>query len=320
MKKSRKSNKHTYHLPQNVGKLSINIKKGHFVNLTNNDLQRITSLFGNMLYGITTELPYIRRTILDFIEMSMEFLPIKVSNKSDKHLIDMAGAMFDKGDYVNSLFIYELVVSKILKNNKSDNIKQLFSYLKDNKDKIFELIALLNSISYINSKLKCNLEESKEVSLYLFDYLSNNFNESDFEVISLKAAVSDTIGSIYLNEEKVENIKQALKFLQIANSYDNIILESDYYDPISFRLTLYKLGEAYLKLGESFFYNEKVTDYHADIHQYLNEAISCFEGIDILKKPVIQEEDFISYELKEVLNLSAKGILKAKGMLMILKE
>jgi hypothetical protein len=316
--RKKKKRKHTYYLPNKIGKLTLSVDKGHFLNFTNNDIQKMFSIVGSIVYGLMVDLPASRRLLMEFLEQGLELLPVKVETKNENMLMYIAGLLFRKGDYKNALYLYELILSKILSETK--DVKKYLNKIWGKQDKLFEIIGLLNSIAYINAKLKTNINESMDVSIFLFDYLSDKFPDDNLDVISLKAAVSDTIGAIYLSKDTDENLQKAIEYLKIAHKYDTVNLAANYADPVSIRLTVYKIGEAYLKLGENYFYNKNVSKYYDDIHNYLHEAIGYFESIDIIHEPEITDKDLICAELNEVLNLSAKGILKAKGMLLILKE
>lgn len=312
-KKTKKIN-HTFYFPNQVGKITIELNKGNFIDFTSSELKDIGGLLRDMFYGIAVELPVNRKIIKKFLNDGLSIFPIIVQNKPINILENIGGILFMRGDYLNSIYIYKIA---LLKYFEGKDYNDILSLLEDYRatDNIYGLINTINSICYANSKIKNDIENSIKLSNHLYDFLCSQFNDND-EIIALKAAVADTIGTLYLVKDK---IKSALYYLNIAQEFDHISLKKGYANPVSIRLTIYKIGEAYLKLGEKYFFDKEINKYIEKINEFLSKSIECFENIDVLKSPKISDGDFLNAELKEVLDLSTKGILKARSMLNILK-
>jgi len=204
---------HHFEFPGQTGNITISLDNDSFADVKDDELYRIGYLARNFLYGLLIEGKEARNNSTNIFQSVLKDVAISINDKDINTLLKYSNSAFRDGDYKNALFISKLLLSKI---NQIIDSKIANNHKKIDKEIIHLQISTLNFIGYIFSKLNKNIEYGIKLA-NIANKLLDQFDENENETISLKAAVLDTLGALYILKNDWD---KAIANLLSAYEYD----------------------------------------------------------------------------------------------------
>lgn len=229
--------KQTFIFPGNTGDISLNIYNGSFPEITNDDLYRLGKIVRDFLYGLMIEDSDNRNNFINIFTTILKDSSLAIEDKNLDNLLKYSARLFQEGDYENSLFISKYILARI---NSIIDEKIAHNSKRIDKEIIKIQISTLNFISYLFTKLHRNIDYGLKLSK-IAGKLLDGFNSNSQEIKSMRAAILDTIGALYIEKE---DWNKAVENLARAHDYDKELLSIGQVDEVGFRITCSNLGYA----------------------------------------------------------------------------
>jgi len=224
-----------------------------------------------------------------------------IEDKDLNALLRFSNRAFHNGDYQNSLFISELVLSRInqvIDKKIANNDKMI------DKEIIHLQISTLNFIGYLFAKTGKNIDYGLKLT-NIANTLLNEFDEKDGETIALRAAIYDTLGALHI---KKKNWDEAIRYLISAQEYDQSLLARGEVDEIGFRLTCSNLGYAIVQKCRNLINNEQERLNVHEIEENLERARRYFMMVQVDKPPSVPENLLTDLELQAAVKRMKRGL------------
>ncbi|MFW6137881.1 MAG: hypothetical protein ACOC7U_01780 [Spirochaetota bacterium] len=296
-----KKRTHHFEFPGQSGCVSIELESGCFPEIDDDELIGIGSLVRDLIYGMLLEDKNIRHNYLNIFRSVLKDSALTVEDKDFKTLLRYSNKLFHQGDYSNSLFLSQFVLTRInqIIDNKLANNHRLVD-----KELIQLQISTLNFIAYLFAKTNRNVDYGVKL-VTIANTLLNEFDENSNRTLELRAAIFDTLGALYINKEDWDN---AIENLTIAHQYDRSLLSRGQVNEIGFRLTCSNLGYALVKKCNYLIDNhtEKL-----NIHQVekdLETARRYFMMVQVEKPPPVPENMLKDLELWCAIKRMKRGV------------
>jgi tetratricopeptide (TPR) repeat protein len=224
-----------------------------------------------------------------------------IEDKDLNSLLRFSNRAFHNGDYQNSLFLSQLVLSRI---NQVIDKKIANDDKTIDKEIIHLQISTLNFIGYLFAKTGRKIEYGLKLAT-IANTLLNEFDENDDETIALRAAIHDTLGALHIQKKNWDN---AIRYLDSAQEYDRSLLSRGQVDEIGFRLTCSNLGYALVQKSRSMLKNsDKAPNIHK-IGETLKRAKRYFMMVQVEKPPPVPEKMLKDLELLAAIRRMKKGL------------
>lgn len=292
---------HNFEFPGNTGDLSIELEEGCFADIDSEELYRIGSIISGFLYGLFLENREVRESTLNIFHSILKDNSIFIEDKDLNALLRFSNRTFHNGDYKNSLFLSQLVLSRI---NQVIDRKLANNDRMIDKEIIHLQISTLNFIGYLFSKTSRNLEYGLKLAK-IANILLNEFDENNDETIALRAAIHDTLGALYIQKEDWD---KAITYLLSAQDYDQSLLSRGSIDEIGFRLTCSNLGYAFVQKCRSLIENSEGKLQVPQIEEYLEKANRYFIMVQVDKPPPVPEKLLKDLELLSAIKRMKQGL------------
>lgn len=293
--------RHYFELPGKTGALSLELKNGCFPGLNDDELYQFGKLLSDFLYGLLLENPEMRDNSLNIFQSILKDAAISIEGKDMDSLLKYSNRAFRNGDYQNSLFLSQLILSRInqIIDKKIENNDRLID-----KEVIHLQISTLNFIGYLFSKLGENVDYGLKLTK-IANTLLDEFDEDDDDTIALRTAILDTLGSLYIIKKDWKN---AIISLNTAHKCDHLLISHGQINEISFRLTCSNLGFALVHNC-----NQILDDGCQDItihslEEDLKKAKDLFMMVHVDKAPVVPESQLKDPELLAAIKRMQKGL------------
>ncbi|MBA7525072.1 hypothetical protein ES705_17219 [subsurface metagenome] len=301
MGEKEKSRRHFFEFPGKTGAFSIELQDGCFPDVDDDELYNIGRVISDFLSGILLESPDIRDNHLSIFKSVLNDAAISLEDKDVDALLQYSNKAFYNGDYNNSLFLSKLILARIntIIDKKIANNDRLVD-----KEIIHLQISTLNFIGYLFSKMKKNIDYGLKLT-NIANTLLNEFDENSDETISLRSAILDTLGALYILKNDWDN---AIKNLTSAHKYDRLLLSHGQIDEISYRLTCSNMGYALVQKCISSIDNETGSLNVHEIEENLSKAYRYFMMVQVDKSPVVPENHLKNRELIAAIKLMKKGL------------
>ena len=211
---------HYFELPGKTGVLSLELKNECFPGLSDDQLYQFGKLLSDFLYGLLLENPEMRDNSLNIFQSILKDAAISIEGKDIDSLLKYSNRAFRNGDYQNSLFLSQLILSRInqIIDKKIENNDRLID-----KDIIHLQISTLNFIGYLFSKLGENVDYGLKLTK-IANTLLDEFDEDNDDTIALRTAILDTLGSLYIIKKDWKN---AIISLNAAHECDRLLISHD---------------------------------------------------------------------------------------------
>jgi hypothetical protein len=301
MEKKNTDRAHQFEFPGHTGRFSIELANDCFTDVEDDELYEVGKVLSSFLYGFLIENKETRTGYLNTFHSMLRDITIFIEDKDLKDILRFSNRAFQNGDYENSLFLSKLVLARI---NQIIDDKIAHNSRTVDKEIIYLQISTLNFIGYLFSKLGKNIEYGVKLTK-LADTLLNEFNQNDRKTIALKAAISDTLGVLYIIKE---DWKKAIKNLMQAHEYDTKLMVKGQIDEIGFRLTYSNLGFAIVKQCASLLDDNKKKIKIHEIEQDLDRAKHYLMKVKVDHAPPIPEELLKDLELLAALKRMKEGL------------
>jgi hypothetical protein len=294
---------HYFELPGKTGALSLELKNDCFPGLSDDELYQFGKLLSDFLYGLLLENPEMRDNSLNIFQSILKDASISIEGKDIDSLLKYSNRAFRNGDYQNSLFLSQLILSRInqIIDKKIENNDRLID-----KEIIHLQISTLNFIGYLFSKLGVNVDYGLKLTK-IANTLLDEFDEDDDDTIALRTAILDTLGSLYILKKDWEN---AIISLDAAHDCDRLLISHGQINEISFRLTCSNLGYALVqncnKILDS---GDQDVTIHS-LEEDLKRAKELFMMVHVDKAPVVPESQLKDLELSAAIKRMKKGLEK----------
>ena len=292
---------HHFNFPGHTGRISIALENSSFTDIEDEELYNIGNILTNFLYGLLLEKRDIRESSINVFQSILKDSSLLLEDKDLNALLRFSNRAFHNGDYQNSLFLSQLILSRI--NQVID--KKIANDDKTIDREIIHLqISTLNFIGYLFAKTGKNIDYGLKLTK-IANTLLNEFNEQEDETIALRAAIYDTLGALHIHKK---NWDEAIRFLESAQDYDQSLLTHGEVDEIGFRLTCSNLGYAIVQkcrslIGDS----EKKLNIH-QIEKSLDKAARYFMMVQVEKSPPVPENLLTDLELHAAVKRMKEGL------------
>jgi hypothetical protein len=292
---------HQFEFPGHTGRFSLELANNCFTDVEDDELYEVGKVLSSFLYGLLIENKEIRADYLNTFHSMLRDITIFIEDKDLNDILRFSNRAFQNGDYENSLFLSKLVLARI---NQIIDEKIANNSRTVDKEIIHLQIATLNFIGYLFSKLGKNIEYGVKLTK-LADTLLNEFDQNERETVALKAAISDTLGVLYILKE---DWKKAINCLLKAQECDKKLMAQGQIDAIGFRLTYSNLGYAMVKKCASLLEdNNKKISIH-EIEQDLDRAKQLLMKVKVDQSPPIPEKLLKDLELMAALKRMKEGL------------
>lgn len=291
---------HHFEFPGESGNFSIELEEGCFSDIDSEELFRVGKIIAGFLYGLFLENREVRESTLNIFHSILKDNSIFIEDRDLNSLLRFSNQSFHNGDYRNSLFLSQLVLSRInqiIDKKIADNNRTI------DKEIIHLQISTLNFIGYLFSKTNKNIEYGIKLAK-IADILLNEFDENNEETISLRAAIHDTLGALYIQKEDWD---KAINYLLSAQGYDQSLLKRGSVDEIGFRLTCSNLGYALVQKCKALIENSEGKLQISQIEEYLEKANRYFLMVQVDKPPPVPESHLQDLELLAAIRRMKQG-------------
>jgi hypothetical protein len=301
MEKKNTERAHQFEFPGHTGRFSLELADDCFNDVEDDELYQVGKVLSSFLYGFLIENKETRSNYLNTFHSMLRDITIFIEDKDLNDILRYSNRAFQNGDYENSLFLSKLVlarINQIIDEKIANNSKTI------DKEIINLQISTLNFIGYLFSKLGKNIEYGVKLTK-LAETLLDEFYQDDRESIALKAAISDTLGVLYILKE---DWAKAISNLLEAHECDKKLMAQGQIDEIGFRLTYSNLGYAIVKqcallLDD----NKKKINIH-EIEQDLEKAKQLLMKVRVDRSPPVPEKLLKDLELLSALKRMKEGL------------
>jgi hypothetical protein len=296
-----KKRHHQFEFPGHTGRISISLCDSCFSDIDDDELYTMGSIVTNFLYGLLLEKRDIRESSLNIFHSILKDSSLFIEDKDLNSLLRFSNRAFHNGDYQNSLFLSQLILSRI---NQAIDKKIANDDKMIDKEIIHLQISTLNFIGYLFAKTGKNIDYGLKLTT-IANTLLNEFDENDDETIALRAAIYDTLGALHIQKR---NWDDAIHYLESAQDYDRSLLSRGEVDEIGFRLTLSNLGYAIVQKCRTLI---KDTEHKLDvryIEENLQKAGHYFTMVQVDKHPVVPESLLTDLELLSAIKRMKRGL------------
>ncbi len=304
---SRMERKHTFILPGNTGDITLSLHDSAFPDLSNEELYKLGRVIRDFLYGLMLEDKDNRENFLNIFNTVIKDSLLTIEDKDLGSLLKYSVRLFKLGDYENSLFLGKYILAKI---NKIIDDKIAHNSKKIDKEIIKLQISTLNFISYLFAKLHRNIDYGLKLSR-IASKLLEGFNNNMIEVLSMKAAILDTMGALYIEKREWE---KAIEILTRAHEADKELLEHGRVDEIGFRVTCSNLGYAIVCYYEEMLNNESINYSIGEVESRLRESEFLFNMVKIDQSPQVPEHKIKDLELLAAIRRTKEGLKKIEKL------
>ena len=292
--------KQIFIFPGNTGDISLKIYDGSFPEITNDDLYKLGKIIRDFLYGLMIEDRDNRDNFINIFSTILKDSSLAIEDKDLEDLLKYSARLFQEGDFENSLFISKFILAKI--NNIIDE-KIANNSKRIDKEIIKLQISTLNFISYLFSKLHRNIDYGLKLA-QIAGKLLDGFNKNSQEIKSMRAAILDTIGALYIEKE---NWDKAIENLSIAHEYDRELLSMGQVDEIGFRITCSNLGYAIVNQCSLILDKENEKININEIETQLHNAEILFNMVKVDQTPPVPENRIKDLELLSAIKRTKEG-------------
>ena len=301
MGESQRQRYHHFDFPGHTGRISIALENSSFADIEDEELFNIGNILTNFLYGLLLEKRNIRESSINVFQSMLKDSSLLLEDKDLNALLRFSNRTFHNGDYQNSLFLSQLILSRI--NQVID--KKIANDDKTIDREIIHLqISTLNFIGYLFAKTGKNIDYGLKLTK-IANTLLNEFNEQEDETIALRAAIYDTLGALHIHKE---NWDDAIRFLESAHDYDQSLLAHGEVDEIGFRLTCSNLGYAVVQKCRSLIGDSKKKLNIHQIEKSLDKAAHYFMMVQVEKLPPVPENLLTDLELHAAVKRMKEGL------------
>ncbi len=292
--------KQTFIFPGNTGDISLNIYNGSFPEITNDDLYRLGKIVRDFLYGLMIEDSDNRNNLINIFTTILKDSSLAIEDKNLDNLLKYSTRLFQEGDYENSLFISKYILARI---NSIIDEKIAHNSKRIDKEIIKIQISTLNFISYLFTKLHRNIDYGLKLSK-IAGKLLDGFNSNSQEIKSMRAAILDTIGALYIEKE---DWNKAVENLARAHDYDKELLSIGQVDEVGFRITCSNLGYAMVNYCASLLDKENEKININEIESKLHNAEVLFNMVKVDQAPPVPENRIKDLELLSAIKRTKEG-------------
>jgi tetratricopeptide (TPR) repeat protein len=293
---------HHFEFPGNSGHLSVELGAGCFSDVDSDELYRVGKILSGFLYGLLLEKAEDRRSSINLFHTILKDTSLTIEDKDLHDLLRASNRAFRGGDYQNSLFLSKLLLTRI--NQIID--KRLANNERRIEKEIIKLqISTLNFIGYLFSKMGKNIDYGIKLATIARSLLKE-FDDSREDIISMNAAVYDTLGALYIHKGKFD---KAIGYLLKAYELDRTLLSMGQVDEIGIRLTCSNLGYALTEKCRLTMENGRET---LNIHQIegdLEKAERYFNMVQVDKPPVVPDNLLKDLELLAAVRRMKEGLV-----------
>jgi len=300
MNEEENSRTHHFEFPGQTGKISIALENNSFPDVEDDELYKIGKLTRDFLYGLLIENKDIRNNYINIFQSILKDISISIDDKDINDLFRFSDNAFHNGDYKNSLFISKFILSQI---NQIIDRKIANNDNKIEKEIIHLQISTLNFIGYLFSKLGKNIDYGLKLTI-IANKLLDQFDESDEETISLRSAILDTLGVLYILKNDWD---KAIENLSSAYEYDMLSLSKGQVDEIGSRLTYSNLGYALVRKCKELIEKENNKININEIEENLKKAKRFFKMVQVDKPPIVPDQLLKDKELLSALMRAKEG-------------
>jgi tetratricopeptide (TPR) repeat protein len=295
------SKKHFFQFPGKTGMVSIQLAAHCFSDIDDDEIYSAGRILSNFIYGLFLEKREVRKSSLNLFHEIMKDTALFIEDKDINTLLGFSNRAFQNGDYQNSLFLSQLILTKINRiiDKKIENDDRTID-----KEIIQLQISTLNFIGYLFSKTGKNIEYGIKLAT-IAKALLNEFDETRDETIALRAAVFDTIGSLYIRQE---NWEEAIQYLVQAHELDKSLLSRAEIDTVGLRLTCSNLGYAMIrKCSARMEHNGEKLNIH-EIEDTLKKAEQYLMMVRVDKPPQVPNKLLKNLELLSAIRRMKEGL------------
>jgi hypothetical protein len=292
---------HQFEFHGHTGRFSLELADDCFTDVEENEVYEVGKILSSFLYGFLIENKETRNNYLNTFHSMLRDITIFIEDKDLNDILRFSNRAFQNGDYENSLFLSKLVLARI---NQIIDEKIANNSRTVDKEIINLQISTLNFIGYLFSKLGKNIEYGVKLTK-LANTLLDEFYKDDMESIALRAAISDTLGVLYIHKE---DWAKAVKNLQTAHECDNKLMAREQIDEIGFRLTYSNLGYAIVKQCASLLDDNKNKINIHVIEQDLSKAKQLLMKVRVDRSPPVPEKLLKDLELLAALRRMKEGL------------
>jgi len=301
MEEKKSSRRHFFVFPGKTGGFSIELENGCFPDIEYDELYSIGKVINDFLVSILLENCEMRENYVTVFQSVLKDAALSVEDKDLDSLLKYSNRAFRKGDYHTSLFLSKLILARLnaVIDKKIENNDRLID-----KEIIHLQISTLNFIGYLFSKLNTNIDYGLKLTT-IADKLLNEFDENSNETISMRSAIFDTLGCLYIQKNE---FGLAITSLTKAHECDRQLLAHDQLDEISYRLTCSNLGYALAQHCLHQLNDEQHTPNIQEIEDNLKKASTFFMMVRVDKSPVVPEKHLKDLELAAAIKRMKNGL------------
>jgi tetratricopeptide (TPR) repeat protein len=300
-----KKREHRFEFPGRTGHLCIKLEEKCFNDVDSGELYRIGKLISSFMYGLLLEDGEERQSSLNLFHTILKDTSFSIEDKELGDLLRTSSRTFKNGDYLNALFISKLVLSRI---NLIIDEKLAHNDRKIDREIIKLQISTLNFIGYLLSKIDVNVSYGVKLAT-IARTLLKEFDESKVEIMSMKSAVCDTLGALYIRKK---NWDKAIGYLSKAHEYDRSLIAKGHVDEIGIRLTCSNLGYALVQKCGTLM-NGTNQNLH-EIESALEEAMRYFNQVRVDKPPAVPDSMLKDLELQAAMKRMKGGVSLCEQM------
>jgi tetratricopeptide (TPR) repeat protein len=292
---------HHFDFPGHTGRLSISLEDQSFSDIEDGELYRIGSILSSFLYGLLLEKKEVRESSLNIFHSILKDSSLFIEDRDLNTLLRFSNRAFHNGDYQNSLFISELVLSRI---NQVIDKKIANDDKTIDKEIIHLQISTLNFIGYLFSKTGKNLDYGLKLAS-IANTLLDEFDENDGATLALRAAIYDTLGALQIKKKSWD---EAIRCLESAQECDQNLLSRGEVDEIGFRLTCSNLGYALVQKCRLLIKDSQERLNVHEIEETLERALRYFMMVPVDRAPAVPEKLLTDLELQSAVKRMKKGL------------
>jgi len=301
MNETQNNRTHHFQFPGNTGIVTIKLTENSFSDIDNDEIYSAGKIISSFLYGLFLEKKEIRESSLNLFHTIMKDTSLFIEDKDINTLVGFSNRAFHNGDYQNALFLSQLVLARLNRiiDKKIENEDRTID-----KEVIHLQISTLNFIGYLFAKTGTNIDYGIKLAT-IARALLNEFDESKDEIVALKAAIYDTLGSLYIQKK---NWEKAIQNLLQAHEFDKSLLSREKVDTIGLRLTCSNLGYAMIhKCNARMEHNgEKLNIY--EIEETLKKAEQYMMMVRVDKPPQVPNKLLKNLELLFAIRRMKEGL------------
>jgi len=281
--------------------VTIHLTDNCFSDIDNDEIYSVGKILSSFLYGIFLEKKEERQSSLNLFHTILKDTSLFIEDKDINTLLGFSNRAFQNGDYQNSLFLSQLILARINRiiDKKIENDDRTID-----KEIIHLQISTLNFIGYLFAKTGTNVNYGIKLAT-IAKALLNEFDKTKDETVALRAAIYDTIGSLYIDKE---NWEKAIQYLLQAHEFDKSLLSREKVDTIGLRLTCSNLGYAMIrKCSARMEHNGEKLNIH-EIEETLKKAEQYLMMVRVDKPPQVPDKLLKNLELLCAIRRMKEGL------------